>query len=249
MAETIEARSRSRKGRFSVIRRPMAVAMGQESTGIGTAQTALQPGRLLPPALPARTAAMPAPRRSRACILLLALACLGGARAAPAQRLVIDAARSHAEFAVRLLWFSHVVGRFEDLQGQVLLGSDDRARVEARIRVASVHMERERHARTLLSPEFFDAARYPEIRFESEPTPAAYLAHGGRLRGQLTLRGATRPVSFRMLPSDCPEPGVRPCTILVHGTVRRSAFGMRSHRTTLSDRVELGLVIVLTPAS
>ncbi|HUW76832.1 MAG TPA: fumarylacetoacetate hydrolase family protein [Gallionella sp.] len=50
--ETIEAKSRLREDRFSTIRRPIADAMGQGSAEIWTAQTALQPGRLLPPTLP-----------------------------------------------------------------------------------------------------------------------------------------------------------------------------------------------------
>jgi 16S rRNA (cytosine967-C5)-methyltransferase len=50
--ETIEAKSRLREDRFSTIRRRIAGTMGQESAERWTAQTALQPGRLLPPRLP-----------------------------------------------------------------------------------------------------------------------------------------------------------------------------------------------------
>jgi polyisoprenoid-binding protein YceI len=63
------------------------------------------------------------------------------------------------------------------------------------------------------------------------------------------MRGVTRPVDVRMLPSTCPHPRAAPCIIRVLGTVRRSRFGMRGHRAALSDRVQLGLVIVLEPVA
>jgi Cu2+-exporting ATPase len=66
-AETFEAKSPLREERFSAVRRPMAVAMGQETAVTWTAQGALQPGRLLPPRFPSHALA---PERQRDALLL-----------------------------------------------------------------------------------------------------------------------------------------------------------------------------------
>jgi len=58
------------------------------------------------------------------------------------------------------------------------------------------------------------------------------------LSGQLTVRGVTQPVRFALLPAECGRPAYD-CPIRVNGTIRRSQFGMGSHRGTLADKVEL----------
>jgi polyisoprenoid-binding protein YceI len=191
--------------------------------------------------------------RWRPALVLLALAlvlCRAAGAATPAATLRIDTARSHAEFDVRLLWLRQIHGRFDRIRGTLTwTPAADTGVVEAWIDVNSVHMPEVRYEHWLLAPEFFDAARYPRNLFDSAPVPLAHLARGGPLHGRLTMRGVTRPVDFRMLPSTCPHPRAAPCIIRVLGTVRRSRFGMRGHRAALSDRVQLGLVIVLEPVA
>lgn len=102
--------------------------------------------------------------------------------------------------------------------------------------------------RSVLSPEFFDARRYPTIHFLSDPIPMARLASGGVLNGRLSLRGVTRTVRFELLPASCTTLTARGCLIEARGLISRSAFGMTSHRATLSDQVQLGLLIALEPA-
>jgi polyisoprenoid-binding protein YceI len=195
--------------------------------------------------------------------LLLGSACAPAAAAATdgSGRLQIDSTRSHAEFSVRLLWLRQINGRFDHIYGTLAWSpaSPPAAAataaanpgpygiVDAWIDVASVRMPEARYERWLLAPEFFDAAHYPRVHFVSAPVPLTLLASGGALQGRLTMRGVTRPVVFDTLPSACPQPQSAPCTIKVAGTVRRSDFGMRGHRTALSDRVQLGLLIVLSP--
>lgn len=160
----------------------------------------------------------------------------------------IDSARSLASFGVRLLWVHEIDGRFRHLDGAVLPGPHRGTMVvTADIAVASVAMDSARMRRWVLATEFFDAADYPEIRFVSDPVPAAMLDHGGPLPGRLSLRGVTRPVIFTLHPLHCDGPPAAPCLIALDGALRRGDFGMTAHRATLSDRVELNLAIVLTP--
>lgn len=62
-------------------------------------------------------------------------------------------------------------------------------------RVASVDVKDENLSAHLQSPEFFDAARYPELSFESREVERS----GGNLtlRGDITIRGITRPVELK----------------------------------------------------
>ncbi|WP_267225763.1 YceI family protein [Dyella silvae] len=158
----------------------------------------------------------------------------------------IDPARSHADFGVRLLWLSQISGRFEEIDGDVTLSTlHDTAIVDAHITVDSIHMSSDRVRRWVLAPEFFDVSHYPSIHFISEPVSLTLLEKGGDLDGTLTVRGVTRPAHFELLPSRCPLAEPQQCVIAVKGTIQRSDFGMNGHRTALSDRVELGMMISL----
>ena len=161
----------------------------------------------------------------------------------------IDGSRSHAEFGVRLLWLRTVSGRFAQISGEVKLDAREHATVDAHIPVASLAMDSARFRRDVLAPPFFDAANYPLIHFLSDPIPLARLTAGGALDGQLSLRGVTRPVRFELLPSQCSTLTARGCLIEARGLISRSAFGMTSDRATVSDQVQLGLLIALDPPS
>jgi polyisoprenoid-binding protein YceI len=159
----------------------------------------------------------------------------------------IDPVRSNAEFSVRLLWVSTVTGSFEGIRGQLAI---DRAKhtavVSADIDTESVRMDSARLRRWVLAPEFFDASRHPQIHFESSPLSLQVLSEGGDVEGRLTMRGVTQPVTFHLLPNHCPTHALNGCVLRLKGAIDRTDFEMRGRRGALSDRVNLGLAIVLT---
>jgi polyisoprenoid-binding protein YceI len=160
----------------------------------------------------------------------------------------IDAARSQAQFSVRKLLFAHVRGTFPHLSGTLRridthIGAD-LAQVDATLEVAGLEMDDADDRAHALGANFFDAARFPAIRFDSDPFPLDELASGGTLRGLLTLHGERHPVSLVLLPSDCPRQPLA-CVIRVRGVIVRSAFGMGAWRGVLSNKVELDLRISL----
>lgn len=182
----------------------------------------------------------------RAVAALLAALAL----AAPAhgvERVRLDPTRSQAGFGIGVLLLFDVVGRFVKVDGEVEVDRErQEAVVDARIAADSVRIDggsREDWAR---SAEFFDAEHFPEIRFRSELFPLARLASGGPLEGRLTLRGVTRNASFELLPAECAHPA-RDCPVRAKGVIRRSMFGMRTRRGTLSDKVILELSIYALP--
>jgi len=141
-----------------------------------------------------------------------------------------------------------VHGRFGKVQGTV---EADRFRnlavVNARIDANAVEMTNKGYEDWVKSDEFFDVAQHPEIRFVSESFPLQRLRKGGELSGKLTIRGIEQPATFRLNPAEC-EKASYDCPILVDGSIRRSAFGMRSKRGMLSDKVDLHFEVFAVPA-
>jgi polyisoprenoid-binding protein YceI len=179
--------------------------------------------------------------------LLSAIVALLAATPLSAADLRIDPVRSKAEFNVRLLWVSTVTGSFEGIRGQLAIDpATQGAVVSADIDTASVRMESARLRRWVLAPEFFDASRHPQIHFESAPLSLQVLSDGGDVAGRLTIRGVTRPVTFQVLPNHCPIHALAGCVLQLKGSIDRTDFEMRGRRGALSDRVNLGMAIVLT---
>jgi polyisoprenoid-binding protein YceI len=109
----------------------------------------------------------------------------------------IDPAHSVAAFSVKHMMVTNVRGQFNDVTGTIRFDPSDIAgsSVEAKIEVASLTTGNARRDEHLRSPDFFDAAKYPEITFKSTKVEPAGSNHG-RITGELTIRGTTRTVSM-----------------------------------------------------
>jgi len=109
----------------------------------------------------------------------------------------IDAAHSSIAFSVRHMVVSKVRGRFTKLAGTLSIDDDDLTRsvVEATIDASSVDTgtpDRDAHLR---APDFFDVARFPELRFRS--TRIESLGDSRyRVVGELSIRDVTREVEL-----------------------------------------------------
>ena len=164
---------------------------------------------------------------------------LARAHEAPIDHVELDSARSQATFGVKVVWLVGVHGRFGKVQGVVNVDRfSNFATVDARIDANAVEMSTKTYEDWVKSGEFFDVAHYPDIHFVSESFPLQRLRKGGTLSGTLTIRDKSQPVTFDLDPAECDRPAYD-CPITVSGSIRRSAFGMRSRRGALSDKVDL----------
>jgi polyisoprenoid-binding protein YceI len=78
--------------------------------------------------------------------------------------------------------YSTINGRFTDVEGRLVGGESPS--FSGTVRVESLRTDNEQRDAHLISPDFLDAARYPEIRFEStavEPTGDDRLSVRGNL--------------------------------------------------------------------
>jgi polyisoprenoid-binding protein YceI len=168
----------------------------------------------------------------------------------PAETRALDATRSSADFEVKVLWLVGVHGRFGKVHGTVTLDREHKTVIaDARIDVDVITMRNHSYEDWVKSDEFFDVRAYPQIRFVSDPFPLDDLRGGGTIAGTLSLRGIDKRVTFAVTPSACPQAIANACPVLANGSIRRSDFGMKSRRGTLSDKVELGFSIYLVTAA
>ncbi|MBK7042914.1 MAG: YceI family protein [Rhodanobacteraceae bacterium] len=93
----------------------------------------------------------------------------------------------------------------------------------------------------------FQPARHPQIGFRAKAIPLQRLHAGGEILGELRVRGQARarhasPWRGRLRR--------RPptCRVQATGELSRRAFGMRTRRYTLSDRIRIDLDLRLVPA-
>ena len=94
---------------------------------------------------------------------------------------------------------ANVVGLFGKMTGAIHFDPQDVASLsaEAEIDVSSIstgNQERDEH---LLSPDFFDAAKYPKITFKTSRVEATG-DNRGKVTADLTIHGITHPISFEV---------------------------------------------------
>jgi polyisoprenoid-binding protein YceI len=109
---------------------------------------------------------------------------LGASASALASDWDVDAAHSHIGFAVKHMMISTVKGEFGKYSGTVTLddGGD--------LTKAKAHLAIDEH---LKSPDFFDAAHFPTLTFDSTKVEK-HGANGLLITGNLTIKNITKPV-------------------------------------------------------
>jgi polyisoprenoid-binding protein YceI len=112
---------------------------------------------------------------------------------------IIDVDHSVAKFSVRHFMIANIVGLFSKISGTINYDPSDPSRLsaEAEIKVRSLttgHQARDEH---LLSPDYFDAEKYPKMIFKTtrvEPVGE----NRCKVAADLTLHGITRPVTLEV---------------------------------------------------
>ena len=105
---------------------------------------------------------------------------------------VLDPVHSSASFAVKHMVVSTFRGRFEKFDATLTDG-----KLVGTVDVGSIVVKDENLAAHLQSPEFFDAERHPELRFESTDIRRTGDGDEVVVDGELTIKGITKPVEAR----------------------------------------------------
>jgi polyisoprenoid-binding protein YceI len=109
----------------------------------------------------------------------------------------IDPVHSEVSFVVRHMMVSKVRGRFDKFEGTIETAADPLAStVTADVDLSSVNTGNETRDNHVRSEDFFHVEKHPTMSFRStglRPDGENFL-----LDGDLTLRGVTKPVTFRL---------------------------------------------------
>lgn len=182
-------------------------------------------------------------RLAAAAGLLLGLLPAGGSRAQPAS--LIDPGLSQLGFEIQTRFGYRLSGRFPAFHGQVRRLDDGRQQVELVIDARQAEVGgHPRLTELLRGPDFFDVQHHPDIVFRSAPHPPGLAGQGGRIAGELVLRGVSGELAMELEPAGCGRPGYD-CPVAGRGTVSRAAYGMDGWQLAVSDRVTFVLQVRL----
>ncbi len=166
---------------------------------------------------------------------------------APAGAYNIDPAHTNLGFAVSHLGFSHVIGRFNQVAGQVTIDPKGQSSANVTIQTASVDTNHAKRNTDLRGPDFFNAKQFPTLTFAATSAKFNTAGEVSSLSGNLTAHGVTKPVTMTVKQYGAgkdPWGGFR-VGYFAETTIKRSDFGMNFMKGALGDDVALRLDIEL----
>ena len=152
----------------------------------------------------------------------------------------VDPTHSQVDFAVRHLAISTIRGTFSDVAATLLGG--DTPTLNGTIELGSVSTKDEGRDAHLLSPDFFDADRYPEATFDATfVTPE-------KVVGNFTLKGITNEIE---LAASYTGPAIDPygndrVGIELEGEIDRSDYGITFNMPLPTGGLALGEKVKLS---
>jgi polyisoprenoid-binding protein YceI len=185
--------------------------------------------------------------------IVLAAAAAAFAAAAPARAADLAKAesghyaldKSHAKvvFSINHLGFSTYYGFFPDLSGTLDLdpATPAKSALSVTINVAGMVTTDPKLDAKLKSDAFFDTAKFPKATFKS--TAIEVTGEGrGKLTGDLTLHGVTKPVTLDVTFNGAGTPPMTQLYVVgfdAAGTLKRSDFGIKNFVPLVGDEVTL----------
>jgi polyisoprenoid-binding protein YceI len=163
----------------------------------------------------------------------------------------VDQAHSKIGFAVKHMGIATVRGEFKEFDGTLEIGDDlSSARAHGTVKVESVYTNEPQRDDHLRSPDFFHAAQYPELGFESTGIEAVD-DETFRITGKLTIHGVTNDVVLHaeFQGTDIDPWGNERIGLEVTGQLSRGDYEMKfnqalgSGNMLVSDKVKLELDI------
>jgi polyisoprenoid-binding protein YceI len=180
--------------------------------------------------------------RTPSILAALALSLAGATALAETAEWTVDTGHAHVGFSVTHMVVSEIDGQFKTFNGKVQLDEQDlsKSQVDFNIDTASVdtdNAERDKHLKT---PDFFDAAKYPQITFHSKKIKKA--GKGYKVTGDLTMHGVTKET---MLDVTLSEPITNPWGkqvrgVRASGVLKRSDYGISWNKTLDKGGLALG---------
>ncbi len=178
----------------------------------------------------------------RALIFATALLAAGAASAEPVTY-TLDPAHTQVGFSIDRFGFNRVLGRFDEVSGEIVLDEANPANssVRAIVQIASVdsgHDTRDEHLR---EPRWLNAAQFPTMEFRSTSVRVSG-ERTAEVTGNLTLLGQTHPLTLNVTMNNlgpAPNNQRRMAGFSATGTLSRSAWGSATGANLIGDAVSI----------
>lgn len=155
---------------------------------------------------------------------------------------VVDPSHSEVHFKVKHLVISTVTGSFGKFEGEVVTGSDDfsDSQINFSIDADSIDTNSADRDGHLKSPDFFDAASFPKITFQS--TSFKKKGDSYALQGNLTIKGVTKQVELEVEHGGVMKDpwGNIKAGFEVSGKINRKDFGLTWNAATETGGLVVG---------
>ncbi|MFO0356485.1 MAG: YceI family protein [Sphingobacteriaceae bacterium] len=141
----------------------------------------------------------------------------------------LDAAHSEINFKVKHMMIANVSGNFTKFNVNAETEGDDfsKAKINFTADTASIYTNNEQRDGHLKSPDFFDAEKFPQLKFESDSitkkSDDEYV-----MNGNLTIKDVTKPVALNLnFGGIGKDPyGNTKAGFTVEGKINRKDFGL-----------------------
>jgi polyisoprenoid-binding protein YceI len=164
----------------------------------------------------------------------------------------IDPTQSSVGFAVSNR-MGDVQGAFKQFSGTITADdkAPEKAKITATLKAESIDTQNGRRDEHLRNADFFDTAKYPDIKFVSKKITSKG-KNRYALSGELTLHGVTRPVTLDVTykGQKANSKGVKQAHFSATTAISRKSFGVGSSTgrgAMVGDEVKITLDIIAAP--
>ena len=177
-------------------------------------------------------------RRLVAVLLLLPFGALRAAT--PVQDWRIDEAHTSIGFEINAVGFPRTRGRFTHYSGRIVIDFEHPSKsfTSFIVEAASVDLGSQTFNDFVKSPVLLNVSKFPTLSFTSTQVEKLD-ARTARITGNLTMLGATRPITLSVAVDANQPPNQRAVALLATGRITRSEFGMIFGLPLIDDALDI----------
>jgi len=178
----------------------------------------------------------------RALIFVAMFAFAGAAYAEPVTY-TLDPAHTQVGFSIDRFGFNNVLGRFDQVSGEVVLDEThpQRLSVHAIVQMTSVSTGNDTRDGHLRGEHWLNVAQFATMEFQSR-TVRLVREHAADVTGDLTLLGQTHPLTLHVTLNRIgasPANQARSAGFSATGTLSRAAWGSATAANLIGDQVNI----------
>lgn len=182
--------------------------------------------------------------------LALILALLPMASFAAKENYTVDSLHTFPNFLISHLGFSTMHGRFGTTSGKITMDMEKKTgSVDVTIDAASVNTGFQKRDDHLRSPDFLNAAEFPQITYKSTKV-IINADNSASVEGNLTMKGVTKPVTLKVDRIFCGNNPMKKeeyrCGFNAAGDIKRSDFDVTFALPAVGDDMHLMLEVEAT---